>query len=30
MLIGETELVNNNLNPDFSKPLEMNYTFEKE
>ncbi len=30
MLIGETEIVNNNLNPDFSKQLEINYTFEKE
>ena len=29
-LLGETELVNNNLNPDFSKQIEMNYCFEKE
>jgi len=30
MMIGETELVNNNLNPDFAKQIEMTYTFEKE
>ncbi len=29
-LIGETEIVNNNLNPDFSKQLDIKYEFEKE
>ena len=26
---GETELINNNLNPDFKKSFQVNYSFEK-
>jgi len=29
-LIGETERVTNNLNPDFSTQIETSYFFEKE
>ncbi len=29
-LIGKTEIVNNNLNPDFSKFIECDYYFERE
>jgi hypothetical protein len=29
-LIGQTEVVNNNLNPDFSKFFSLKYFFEKE
>lgn len=29
-LIGKTEIVNNNLNPDFATPIECDYFFEKE
>jgi Ca2+-dependent lipid-binding protein len=28
--IGKTELINNNLNPDFSEQIVLNYLFEKE
>ena len=27
--MGETELINNNLNPDFKRSFEVNYSFEK-
>ena len=27
---GETELINNNLNPDFKKSFQVNYSFEKQ
>ena len=30
VLIGKTEVVNNNLNPDFSKYIECDYYFERE
>ncbi len=29
-LIGKTEMINNNLNPDFSKFIECDYYFERE
>jgi hypothetical protein len=29
-LIGKTEVVRNNLNPDFSTPVECDYYFERE
>jgi hypothetical protein len=29
-LVGKTEIVNNNLNPDFSKFIECDYYFERE
>ncbi len=29
-LIGKTEVVKNNLNPDFSTPVECDYYFERE
>jgi len=28
--IGQTEMINNNLNPDFTNSVEVNYYFEKE
>jgi Ca2+-dependent lipid-binding protein len=28
--IGKTEIIMNNLNPDFATPIECNYYFEKE
>jgi len=28
--IGKTEMINNNLNPDFSQQIVLNYMFEKE
>ena len=28
--MGETELINNNLNPDFKRSFEVNYSFEKQ
>ena len=27
---GETEQINNNLNPDFKRSFEFNYSFEKQ
>ena len=30
MLVGKTDVVENNLNPDFSTPLQINYYFEKD
>lgn len=30
MPIGKTEVIQNNLNPDFSKSFEIDYYFEKE
>ncbi len=29
-MIGKTEQLHNNLNPDFTKPFTLNYYFEKE
>jgi hypothetical protein len=29
-LVGKTEIIQNNLNPDFSTPIECDYFFEKE
>jgi hypothetical protein len=28
--LGKTEVINNNLNPDFATPIECDYFFERE